>query len=209
MMITGEGQLRALAIISAVLAAAFVAIVFAGLTNWGRYPLTLESTFIVVPVVICLIIALALDAWAFSAACRPWARAIIATAAFAAVVFTAAIRTHAAFGQWFITSASADVDRNDDQVLRSDGRVITYHLELRNPFAKSAETYLVGTLNGSSFRIRLPIARIVGYAEPTSPGDWVKLSPTPSPSRVVARLTVDPSTPYTFIIDLQRQTVVK
>lgn len=206
-MITHVSAVRTLIVVSAIVATLLVFIVSAGLTNWGRYPLSLESESVIVPMIGALIVALAIHLWAFRAARRSWVPAILAVAAFFAVTLIAGIRTRAAFGEWFVAPARGDIDRSADQVLRANGDVITYHLELRNPFSKSAETYIAGNVNGSPFRIRLPIGRISAYGAAADPADWLVFSGT-SKSDVLARVTVDPSHTYTFVLDLKRQAIV-
>lgn len=193
---------------SAAAAVAFVLLLSGTLTNWYRYPLSLESSTVLVPVLIVLLLVLVLHAWAFKAAGRVVLLAI-AVFSFMFIVGFAAVLTHRAFGEWFLIPAGGDVDRNGDQVLRANGKVIVYHLELQNPFAESAKTYVVGTVDGVPFRIRLPIGRIAAYGGSSTPADWLVIAPTSKPALVVATVTVDPARKYVFTLDVQRNTVVR
>lgn len=117
--------------------------------------------------------------------------------------------TKEAYGYWFPRVSIADVDRNEEQTLRGQGSTVTYHLELRNPFTRGGEVYLVGTMSAMPFRVLLPMDPPSGYAEPDLPSDWVTLSPTMRPDVFSARVTVDPATTHTFLVDLRERKAVK
>ena len=81
-----------------------------------------------------------------------------------------------------------------------------YHLELYNPFSKSAKTYLVGVFHEQPFKVILPIGRIGGYGDTARPSDWVILLPAREASRFTAQVTVDPGETYIFFVDLKMET---
>jgi hypothetical protein len=180
----------------------------AALTNWFRYPLSLEATFVLVPTLTIVVVGAILHVLAFRVMHR---QSFAAYAAVASVVFATMVTmalSKEAFGYWVPRLPAADVDRNEDQVAyTSDGTTVVYHLELHNPFARSAKMYLVGTINDRPFKLMLPVGRIAGYAEAIQPSDWVTLSPTPRSGVYVANLTVNPVRKYTFEVDLERSTV--
>lgn len=178
----------------------------AAFTNWFRYPLSLESTFVLAPVIAIVVIGAILHVVAFR-----WKRRGVASfAAVASVVLAALItvvRTREAFGTWLPGLAVAHVDRNGDQTtLGPHGAAVIYHLELHNPFATSAKTYLVGTDSGRPFKIALPIGRIPMYGEAMQASDWVTLSPTTRPGVFIASVTVDPMRTHVFEVDVPRGT---
>ncbi|MCR4346202.1 MAG: hypothetical protein NUV55_03195 [Sulfuricaulis sp.] len=87
---------------------------------------------------------------------------------------------HKAYGEWFPSFTSAEVETSGTATLNANGQNLTYRLELHNPGTVTHREYLVVTRGGQERRIRLPVfddARS-GYVSAKSPGDWIVLHPT-------------------------------
>ncbi|MHB8535073.1 MAG: hypothetical protein ACYDBW_06450 [Sulfuricaulis sp.] len=87
---------------------------------------------------------------------------------------------HDAYGEWFPSRASTDVETSGTATLNVNGQKMSYRLELRNPGTVTHREYLVVTRGDKVQRIRLPLfgdARS-GYVSAKTPGDWIALHPT-------------------------------
>ena len=87
---------------------------------------------------------------------------------------------HDAYGEWFPSLASAEVETSGTASLNANGQNISYRLELHNPGTVAHREYLVVTRGGQERRIRLPLfddARS-GYVSAKVPSDWIVLHPT-------------------------------
>ncbi|HEY5683458.1 MAG TPA: hypothetical protein VIR61_07270 [Sulfuricaulis sp.] len=87
---------------------------------------------------------------------------------------------HQAYGEWFPSFESREVETSGSATLNAKGQNISYRLELHNPGTVTHREYLVVTRGGQDRRIRLPVfddARS-GYVSPKIPNDWIVLHPT-------------------------------
>jgi hypothetical protein len=198
-------------VIASMTSVGVVAIVLAcALTNWFRYPLSLEASYVLLPVVGISGVGIVLHIWALRTLGQNKFVLCAAITSLLLVVFTTGALTKEAFGSWMPTVAANHIDRNGDQVIRSsDGTAVVYHLELHNPFATTATTYLIGTLHDRSFKVDLPIGRVAGYGDPIVPSDWVTLTQTSAPHIFAAKVSVDPSHEHHFLVDLDRQVATR
>jgi hypothetical protein len=199
--------LRAALISSSIGVGLLAIFLWATLTNWFRYPLSLEANFVLVPVLVIIAAGVVVHVWAFRTLGRNYIAPYAAVASLVIASATTVVQSREAFGRWVASIRTDDADRNADQVTQaSDGTPVVYHLELHNPFASSAKTYLVGTFRQRPFKVSLPIGRVSGYGDAIKPSDWLILSPTAESNIFVAKVTVDPSRAYTFVVDLDRKT---
>jgi hypothetical protein len=191
-------------------AVVFVGICVAGsLTNWFRYPLSGEATFVVVRVCSMAAVSILLHVWALRTTSRSPLPTLVALASLVVVVLTAGITMKEAYGSVVPRFAANHIDKNGDQVVRTRrGRTVHYHLELENPFTSSAKAYLVGTIDQDAFRVLLPLESLAGYGEALTPSDWITLKPSGSGELLIATVTVDPTRTQAFTVDLDRRTVV-
>ena len=90
-------------------------------------------------------------------------------------------KTHQkAYGEWFPSFESAEVETSGTANLVTNGHTLFYRLELHNPGTIAHREYLVVTRSGQERRIRLPLfddARS-GYVSAKTPSDWIVLHPT-------------------------------
>ena len=87
---------------------------------------------------------------------------------------------HQAYGEWFPSFESKEVETSGSATLSANGQNLIYRLELHNPGTVTHREYLVVTRDGKDKRIRLPIfddARS-GYVSAKTPNDWIVLHPT-------------------------------
>jgi hypothetical protein len=56
--------------------------------------------------------------------------------------------------------------------------------------------------------VRVPISHIDAYGDALKPSDWILLSPTSDTNIFLARVTVDPSHSYQFVIDVAKGVVI-
>jgi hypothetical protein len=165
------------------------------------------AEFVLVPLLVIVAIGILVHVWAFRTLGRSYVAPIVAVALVLLAGATTAVRSRQAFGGWVPRLGTDEIDQNDDQITRaSQGTPVVYHLELHNPFARSAKTYLVGTFGGRPFRVALPLGRLDAYGEAITPSDWVTLSPTSKANVFEATVTVIPSRVYRFAVDLGRDT---
>lgn len=207
MKFTSLAALRAALVVSSAMLVLIPLYVTAALTNWFRYPMSLEAELVLLPLMAIVPVAIGVHVWAFRTMQRNRVAPFIAIALLVVAVVVTTVRSHAVFGAWLPRVGADDIDRNGDQFLRSSaGSTITYHLELHNPFGWSAKTYLVGTFGDRPFKVSLPIGRIDAYGDAITPSDWVTLSSTSRPNIVVATVGVVPNATYRFTVDLDSET---
>ncbi|MDO8706620.1 MAG: hypothetical protein Q7J84_16915 [Sulfuricaulis sp.] len=87
---------------------------------------------------------------------------------------------HDAYGEWFPSFASAEVETSGIAKLNANGQNMLYRLELHNPGTVAHREFLIVTRGGQERRIRLPVfdgARS-GYVSAKTPSDWIVLHPT-------------------------------
>jgi len=181
----------------------------AALTNWFRYPLSMEGTFVLTPVLVVVSAGVVLHVLAFRTSGRNRVVFYGALVSGALAAATAVVTSQEALGVSLPPLRADDIDRNDDQVIRTvDGMLVTYHLELHNPFSRAAGVYIVGTAGRQPFKVRVPISHIDAYGDALKPSDWILLSPTSDTNIFLASVTVDPSHSYQFVIDVAKGVVI-
>lgn len=160
------------------------------LTNWFRYPVSLEATFVLIILAFGMLAAAVL---ALLASIKQSRRRLIA--GFAVAIATAAAVIAAqfqAFGQLPSWSLNHVVKSPVGKVAISQESV-EYWLQLENPFARSHSEYLI--VRGRSGETRVPIPIFEGpapaYAQPLVAEDWARLTPTADPS--VVELEIGPN----------------
>jgi hypothetical protein len=91
------------------------------------------------------------------------------------------------FPRWY----TADVVSNGAQRLETKNGLLTYYLELRNPFASSHEEHLVFVSDDSERRIKLPVFHTSThvFAAANEPADWCTLFETSAPHLFVLRVS--------------------
>lgn len=148
------------------------------ISNWFRDPLTLGESVIVTTLILSLPTVLILAVIAY------WKYNEWLTILLVAVITGSGgyvLKTHHdAYGEWFPSSVSADVETSGTAKLDANGQNLLYRLELHNPGTVAHREYLVVTRGGKDRRIRLPVfdAARSGYVSAKAPGDWIVLHPT-------------------------------
>lgn len=87
---------------------------------------------------------------------------------------------HKAYGEWFPSFTSAEVETSGTATLNANGQNLSYRLELHHPGTVAHREFLIVTRGSQERRIRLPVfddARS-GSVSAKSPGDWIVLQPT-------------------------------
>lgn len=165
---------------SAVLIAALLigSATYAGLlTNWFRYPLSLEGAFVLVPLAVGTLAASALALFAsIKLSRRSFGGAIAIAIATAGAVLAAQLQ---AFGQMPALSGNHVVQSPVGRIVTSEG-VFEYWLQLENPFARSHGEYLVVRSKAAETRVAVPIFEgpAGGYGQPLVAEDWGRLTVT-------------------------------
>jgi len=179
------------------LAAGLVAIVllcsvaYAGLlTNWYRYGLSLEATFVIVPLAIGAFISVLLAVVAYIKGNSHSLISAVAVAIVAAVIVI--IAQMQAFGHmpsFFIN----DVEKSPVGHLATAQGDLEYWIELENPFASAAHReYLVVKRERKQYRISVPIFDAPqAFVSPVKATDWGRLELTSNLEILV--LTLGPS----------------
>ena len=178
------------------------------MTNWFRYGLSLEATYVAVPAAIGVIVVLAAAWFARKTGRRSLTVAtVIASVAFAGLTVAA---HREAFGTFAPRLSSSHVETSGTATLHAHGRTIRYSLELENPFADSHKEYLVLNIDGRTHRIRVPVftSPASGYAGALQPSDWIVLRPTDDPAVYIADTGSFLLSKTTFRIDIRTGHVV-
>jgi hypothetical protein len=148
------------------------------LSNWFREGLALGESVIVTTLLLSLpaVLLVAVIAWWKD---NEWL-AVVLVAIILASSWYVAKTHHAAYGEWFPSLASAEIETSGNATLNTNDQNISYRLELHNPGTVAHREYLVVTRGGQERRIRLPVFDDTrsGYVSAKTPSDWIVLHPT-------------------------------
>ncbi len=148
-------------------------------SNWFRDQLSLGESVIVTTLVLSLPTVLILAVIAYWNDHNQWFTLMLVVVVLGSSGYV--IKTHHdAYGEWFPSLASAEVETSGTAKLSTNGQNLSYRLELHNPGTIAHREYLVVTRGGQERRIRLPLfddARS-GYVSAKAPSDWIVLHPT-------------------------------
>ena len=156
------------------------------ISNWFREGLTLGESAIVTTLVVSLPVVLLIAIFAY------WKYSERLTLLLVAVVVGSTGYVlkmhHDAYGEWFPTRVTADIETSGTARLNTGGGELLYRLELDNPGTVAHREYLVVARGGQEQRIRLPLFGDTrsGYVSAKVPGDWIVLRPTADASVVEA-----------------------
>ena len=206
--------------ISLLVYALFVLLLAAALTNWFRYPLSLEASFTLFPLLIVtpLLAFLHLRSLLSKQASKLF-KILSPLSAIIVIAFAHLILMDKSTIDLLYSSPTSHVDRNDPQTISlSDSTVdrgksqtippeqgnLIYHIELINPFASSHKEYLVLLAGEQEHRIPLPLFKQIpgGYASSDNPEGWATLEKTDDPNQYILNVT-QALRRSRFIIDLQ------
>jgi len=157
-------------------AAAVAALGF--ISNWFREELALGESAIVTTLAVSLPVVLLVAIIAY------WKYNERLTLLLVAVIVGSTgyvLKTHHdAYGEWFPTRMTTDVETSGTARLNTSSGELLYRLELDNPGTVAHREYLVITRGGQVRRIRLPLFGDTrsGYVSAKTPGDWIVLHPT-------------------------------
>jgi hypothetical protein len=180
------------------------------LTNWFRYSLSLEATFVVVPTLIAILIVVWLSYVSYT---RDSVRfleidAVVAVISIAIVLLI----HHEAIGGLPHLYLSHN-EKGPPAGLQTQRGPVRYWIEIENPFSNQHAEFLVLVMDiGKELRIPIQVfgEPTKGYTSAAKPADWGTLSVTSDPN--VAILTVgsylSPSNEK-FRVDLTTKTATK
>lgn len=159
------------------------------LTNWFRYGLSLEAAVVFVAIVVSCAVVLVVCSISYTQNNARLAGVAVATVivsiAFVLVVYN---QTMGGLPKFYLSHI---VRSPPDVIQTTDGR-LRYWVELRNPFSRQHEEYLM-VRDGETKGIKLQLyTKAVGmYVGATKPSDWSTLTPTKDPN--IAIFTTGPS----------------
>lgn len=149
------------------------------ISNWFRDQLTLGESVIVTTLVLSLPTVLILAVIAYWNEHNQWFTLLLVVVILGSSGYV--IKTHHdTYGEWLPSLASVEVETSGTATLNTNGRNLSYRLELHNPGSVAHREFLIVTRGGQERRIRLPVfddARS-GYVSAKTPGDWIVLHPT-------------------------------
>ena len=178
------------------------------MTNWFRYGLSLEATYVAVPALlgVLIIAGTAFLAWRTSRV-SIGALTVIAAAGFA--ISTVAAHRHA-FGTFGPGLALNHIETSGIATLHAHNTTVRYELELHNPFASSHREYLIVRANEKTHRILVRVfdSAAAGYGIANQPSDWIILRPTADPNVYIAETGSFPAPMRAFRIDLRNSRAV-
>jgi MFS family permease len=170
--------MRKFVVIITLLYIAAVAAALGYLSDWFREGLALGESVIATTLVLSVIAAVIVAVIAYWKD-NEWL-AVVLVAIILGFGWYVGKTHHQAYGKWFPSFASKEVEKSGTAKLSANGQEISYRLELHNPGTVTHREYLVVTRGGKDQRIRLPIfdeARS-GYVSAKTPSDWIVLHPT-------------------------------
>jgi hypothetical protein len=170
--------MKKLIVIITVLYTAVAVAALGFLSNWFREGLALGESVIVTTLLLSLpaVLLIGVIAWWKD---NEWL-AVVLVAIILGSSWYVAKTHHAAYGEWFPSLASAEVETSGNATLNTNGQNLSYRLELHNPGTVAHREYLVVTRGGQEQRIRLPVFDDTrsGYVSAKTPSDWIVLLPT-------------------------------
>lgn len=156
-------------------------ITYAGLlTNWFRYKLSLETTFVVVPLVVGAFISVLLAVVAYIKGSSQILFGAVAVALAASVIVVMAqMQT---FGQ-MPTFFSKHVEKSPVGHLATPQGDLEYWIELENPFTSTHREYLLVRRGHEQYRVSVPIFDTTQavFVSPVNATDWGSLEVTSNP----------------------------
>ena len=170
--------MRKFVVIVTLLYIAAVAVALGYLSNWFREGLALGESVIATTLALSAIAAVIVAIIAYWKD-NEWL-AVVLVAIILGSGWYVGKAHHKAYGEWFPSFESAEVETSGTATLNANGQNLSYRLELHNPGTVAHREYLVVTRGGKDQRIRLPVfddARS-GYVSAKAPGDWIVLHPT-------------------------------
>ncbi len=170
--------MRKFVVIITLLYLAAVAVALGFLSSWFREGLALGESVIVTTLALSAIAAVIVAVIAYWKD-NEWL-AVVLVAIILGSGWYVGKTHHQAYGEWFPSFESVEVESSGAATLNANGQSLTYRLELHNPGTVAHREYLVVTRSGQERRIRLPLfddARS-GYVSPKTPSDWITLHPT-------------------------------
>ena len=187
----------------------FLSIIYLGLlTNWFRYPFSLESSFVALPLIIGIVLCSILAVVAFYIRGR---KTLVAT--FLVAVITGGVVVHRqveAFEQ--MPSINAEqVDKSPIGKVKASKEEAEYWIELKNPFANSHHEYLVIKRGNKENRVEVPIfnGHVGGYAGSDKVEDWGTVEATSQPDTFIFTVGENLISPGRFKVNLATGQVEK
>lgn len=160
------------------------------LTNWLRYPFSLEAAFVAAPLMIGLVVSSIFAIMAYRR-CSPWLLigALVATIVTGCLVVTAQLQAFGSMPSFY----ASDIDRSPVGRVTTPQGHVDYWIELENPFARAHSEYVVIRREAREYRLKVPMfdKPLGGYGSANTAEDWGKLSATSDPNIFV--LTLGPS----------------
>lgn len=164
-----------------VLIVLFCSITYAGLlTNWFRYKLSLEATFVVVPLVVGAFISILLAVVAYTKGSPKIFFGAVAVALVAAGIVVI-VQMHV-FGQ-IPTFFTKHIEKSPVGCLVTPQGDLEYWIELENPFTSAHREYLLVRRGHEQYRVPVPIfdSTQAAFVSPVNVTDWGRLEVTTNP----------------------------
>ncbi len=182
-------------------------VVMAGLlTNWFRYLPSLEDWFVLLPILFVGVLVVVLHILALRSPTPTLWRVgvpLICAAAGVGVILASMKLAHGRIVSW---DRNHD-ERNGVQTLTSNGTVLSYYLELENPFAEKPSAQLVVVEGGRRLNIPIPLfgsEKTVAVVTANKPSDWCVLQRN-SDSRTFLLETTGFLRKAQFVVDLEQK----
>ena len=167
--------MRKFVVIITLLYVAAVAAALGYLSNWFSEGLALGESVIATTLVLSVIAAVIVTAISYWKD-NEWLVVVLVAIIFGSGWYVGNTH-HKAYGEWFPSFASAEVEASGSATLNANGQNLSYRLELHNPGTVTHREYLVVTRGGKDQYIRLPLfdEGRSGYVSPKTPSDWILL----------------------------------
>lgn len=173
------------------------------LSNWFRYGLSLEATFVAMTLVLGTLFSSALSILSFKrSSTGHLVGAFVGTALTAFIVVLAQLH---AFGEMPSLYANNVEKSPIGRIITQQGG-IEYWLELENPFACSHREYIVIRRNAIDRRIEVRLFKgpVGGYVSGNKAADWCQLEPTSAPNIYLLKIgSYLPASGNSFRINLE------
>lgn len=170
--------MRKFVVVITLLYVAAVAAALGYLSDWFREGLAIGESVIATTLVLSVIAAVVVAVIAYWKD-NEWL-AVVLVAIILGSGWYVGKTHHQAYGEWFPSFESKEVESSGNATLNAHGQALSYRLELHNPGTVTHREYLVITRGGKDQRIRLPLfdEGRSGYVSPKTPSDWIVLHPT-------------------------------
>ncbi len=184
-----ETLVRVLGSLLPILVLVYSTICSSAVTNWFRYPQTLESSVVVVAAILALLLVVAV-ALVYRSRWNSVGRSRAMIAASTLSLGAVAVAMYESTGSVVPTISTAHIERNAPQTLEANGESVRYHLEIENPFADSPECTLVLVKGGVERRVELPRRETyTALILSNTPSDWAQLAPGLEPDTYLLHTT--------------------